>query len=371
MRRFRAGTRDSGLGLFHPSYRLLIALLLPLVAAVNLVGCGGKSSSDEQGAGRAAVRLLNWKDFTDLDLLREFEEETGIEVELIEYETSQEMISRVQSRPDLCDLMVVDANLIPLLRELRVIEPLALEELPGLDDIKPGIRRFPLSDFQGVLGVPYLWGTTGLAVNKNLFKAEGVSWNDLWRKDLAGKVALLDDTREAMMAILMSCGFSANTRNPAELRAAEEKAVRLKENGVRLGETFENIRGVMEGELSLAEAYGGDVAVLAGEREDIAYVLPREGYNVWLDCFVLNSESLGRREAYALMRFFLRPEVSARSAMAFHYGTPFKRADAIVRESDGFRPSLFPEDGQLQEGEPFVELGMTNREYERIFQLLQ
>ena len=317
------------------------------------------------------MRLLSWKDFIDLDLLKEFELETGISVELSEYETSQEMLAEVQSHPDSYDLLVVDASLITLLRELRVIEPLEENELPGLEDVKPAIRRFPLRDFQGELGVPYLWGTTGLVVNTAHVSTEGVAWNDLWRKEYAGRVALLDDTREAMMAILMSCGFSSNTRNPAELRMAEEKALRLQENGVRLGETFDNIRGVMDGELWLAQAYGGDVALLAGGREDIAYLLPREGFNVWLDCFVLNGCCRNREDAYALLRFFLRPEVSARSALTFFYGTPLRAAEEMVRESGAYDPTLFPQDGQLEEGEVYVELGMVNREYERIFQLLR
>jgi len=317
------------------------------------------------------VRLLSWKDFIDLDLLRDFEEETGISVELNEYETSQEMLAEVQSHPDSYDLLVVDANLIPLLRELRVIEPLFEEELLGLEAVKPAIRRFPLRDFQGELGVPYLWGTTGLVVNTSKVSPEGVAWNDLWKKDYAGRVALLDDTREAMMAILMSCGFSSNTRSSAELRVAEDKALKLRDNGVRLGETFDNIRGVMEGELWLAEAYGGDVALLAGGREGVAYVLPQEGFNVWLDCFVVNGCCRNREEAYALLRFFLRPEVSARSALTFFYGTPLQAAEEIMRESGEYDPALFPQDGQLEEGEIYVELGMVNREYERIFQLLR
>ncbi len=103
----------------------------------------------------------------------------------------------------------------------------------------------------------------------------------------------------------------------------------------------------------------------------MVYTLPREGYNVWLDCFVMNGCSPHRQEAYALMRYFLDPEVSARSALSFCYGTPLVGAEEILRESEGYDPRLFPSDSQLEEGEIYVELGMTNREYERIFQALR
>jgi spermidine/putrescine transport system substrate-binding protein len=362
-------------GAIYPTARIrrgaATALCLLLAAfSLGAAGCGGKRVSDHAAEG-GVVRLYNWKDFTDTSVLRDFEEETGIRVELYEYETAQEMIAETQSKPDSFDLLVVDANLIPLMRELRMIDPLDQGRLPGLDGLRPGINRFPLRDFQGCLSVPYLWGTTGMVVNTGFVSPGSVGWNDMWKKEYAGRIALLDDTREAMMAVLKSCGLSANTRNQAELRIAEEKALRLKENGVRLGETFQNIEGVMNGELWLAEAYGGDVAMLAAGREDVAYVLPPEGFNVWLDCFVLSSGAAHRDEAYALMEYFLRPEVSARAALSFRYASPLEEAEALVERSELYDPRFFPQEWQLEEGEIYVELGSINREYERIFQLLR
>ncbi len=347
--------------------------MLPIIMALFALlvsGCGGKARTGEATRERV-VRFFNWKDFTDISLLKEFEAETGIRVELLEYETSQEMVAAIQSSPGSYDVICANTEFIPLLSELRLIESLDETALPGLNFLKKEFRDSPFLRHDGLKAVPYLWGTTGLVINTDYVPATTRRWEDLWNPAFAGRIALLDDTREAMMALLKSCGFSANSRDPGELRVAEEKALRLKDNGVRVGETFENIRGVMKGDLWLAQAYSGDVAYLARGMKNIIYVLPVEGFNTWLDCLLLCNDPANRDEAYALLNFILRPEVSSRAALTFYYGTPVEGAEEMMREYDGFDPSLFPQPWMMAEGEFYVELGETNREYERIFQLLR
>ncbi len=358
----------TGLSMRLFSQKTLLAMAVSLALLVS--GCGEKAPTGGETRERV-VRLFNWKDFTDTSLLQEFEEETGIRVELLEYETSQEMIAAIQSKPDSYDVISADTSLIPLLSELRMIENLDEERLPGFSIIKEEIRGSHLLRYEGLKAVPYLWGTTGLVINTDFVPATARSWGDLWNPAFAGKIALLDDTREAMMAVLKSCGFSANTRDLEELRVAEEKALRLKANGVRLGETFENIRGVIRGDLWMAQAYSGDVAYLARGMKNIIYVLPTEGFNAWLDCLLLCNDAVNRDEAYLLLDFFLRPEVSSRAALSFYYGTPVEGAEKIMRESEDYDPSLFPQEWAMIKGEFYMELGETNREYERIFQLLR
>ncbi len=371
--RKRAEAQVPGKAAIAERARFVITVLVALSAASSaaLQGCGSGSGDEGRSGGERVVRLLNWKDFTDASLLSEFQDETGIRVELHEYLTSQELIAELQSNPDSYDIIVMDAYLIPLLWDLRLLDAIDPERLPGLSALKDEFRRLPLHDYEGDKSVPYLWGTTGMVVNTD-FVPEGTdSWKVFWDGRYGGRAALLDDTREAMMPILYSCGFSANSRDPAELRVAEQRALELKANGVRLGETFENIEGVVSGDLWVAEAYGGDVDLVARGKRNIRYVLPKEGFNVWVDVFALCRGAANSDEAHQLIEFFLRPDVSARAALSLRYGTPVEEAEILMRVSDDYDPTVFPQDWQLEQGEFYVELKGANREYERIFQLLR
>jgi spermidine/putrescine-binding protein len=101
------------------------------------------------------------------------------------------------------------------------------------------------------------------------------------------------------------------------------------------------------------------------------YVLPREGYNVWIDCFSLCVDAANRDAAYELIEYFLRPEVSARAAAMFYYGSPVSGTDDLIARYGGFGAPEFPGDEMLEEGEQYQGLGEAGREYERIFQLMQ
>lgn len=342
-----------------------------VIGAFLLSGCGGGSEPGDASTGTRDVRLYNWKDFTDKTVLGDFEAETGITVYLNEFKTSEEMIASLQSFPGTQDVAVVEADDLELLRRLRIIEELDPARLAGLAGLKECFQTAPFSGTQGIYGVPYLWGTTGLAVNTTLVPASIDSWNALWDPRYSGRVALLDDSREAMLAVLKSCGYSASTTDPEELRVAEEKALRLKENGVVFGETFENLEKVMSGELWLAEVYSGDVAYLAMDHPEIVYVLPREGYNVWIDCLSICVDAHNFDAAYALIEYFLRPEMSARSAAVFFYGSPVSGTDALIERYGGFGSPAFPSEEVYEEGEQYQGLGEAGKEYERIFQLMQ
>jgi spermidine/putrescine-binding protein len=230
-----------------------ILVVIAFLAAFP-TGCGDGPGQGVESRGDREVRLYNWKDFTDEALLEGFEADTGITVYLNEFKTGEEMIASLQSAPGTQDLVVGDSDDLELYRQLRIIEELDPAGLPGLAGLKEYFQVPRFTGPQGMYGVPYLWGTTGLIINTSLVRESIDSWNALWDPRYAGKIALLDDTRDAMMAVLKSCGYSASTTDPEELRVAEEKALRLKENGVVFGETFDNIEKVMSGELWMAEA---------------------------------------------------------------------------------------------------------------------
>lgn len=341
------------------------------ILAAGTAGCGDGSEQGAKSPGSREVRLYNWKDFTDETVLDDFEAETGITVYLNEFKTSEEMIASLQSSPGTEDVIVADADDLQLYKQLRLIEEQDPAELPGLAGLKEYFKKPLFAGPQGMYGAPYLWGTTGLVVNTYQVGGQVDSWNDLWDPRFAGRIALLDDTRDAMMAVLKSCGFSASTTDLEELRTAEEKALRLKANGLAFGETFENIEKVINGELWIAEAYSGDVAYLTANHPEVVYVLPREGYSVWIDCLSICTDAANRGAAYELIDYLLRPEVSARSAAMFYYGSPVAGTDALIALYGGFGASAFPSDEMLEEGEQYEELGEASRAYERIFQLMQ
>jgi spermidine/putrescine transport system substrate-binding protein len=345
---------------------LFLLLLSALGAFLALHACTRKPSSLPVPP-KSNVVLYNWKEYTELSVLRDFEKESGMNVILYEYETMPMMIAEVQSNPGKYDVIIMDGNIVPVMKDLKLIEELNLAMIPNYGNIREEHRRKPMYDHQGTYSLPYLWGTTGLVYNTKYVHEKVDSWKILWDRKYRGRIALMNDPREGMTVLLKSLGYSLNTSNPLELKAAELKAAKLKENGVRFGDTLGNIQKVMSGELWIAEVYNGDVFYKVGDRKDVKFANPREGFNLWSEYLCLSYDSTNKEGAYRLMNYFLRPAMSARATNKFCNPSFIEGDEKFIKKELLENPIIFPPRDLVEVGEMYIELGETNKEYERIF----
>lgn len=315
------------------------------------------------------IVFYNWKDYTDQSVLDDFQKQFGIKVMLKEYETKDMMLSEVQSYPGEFDVInAVDA--VPLLIQFRLIEELDLSRIPNSKFIKEQFRNLPF-DPEGKYSLPaYLWGTAGLLINTNFVPADTDSWAILWDEKYKGKIALMDDCREAMAAVLKYSGFSVNATDPKELEIAKANALRLRDNGVQFGDTFGNIEKVINGELCIAQVFNGDVFYKAKERNDIKFVLPAEGFSFSVDNFVISIDSGHKEEAHQLINFLMEPKNAARAANMFIY-PPAVKAEAFIDKEILNNPIIYPPREILQKGEFFNDLGADEDKYVEVFNLMK
>lgn len=340
---------------------LMGIILLALFTAGCSVGEAGRAGDAAPPSG--VVRLLNWSDYTDPSVIADFEAETGMRIELTEYDTSDEMIALVQSNPLDYDVIVLDGDLIQHMLELRAIREIDRERIPNSQGLLEPFSRIPIYDKDGKYSIPYQWGSTGLVFNAAFVPLETGSWEAMWDPRYQGRVGLLDDMREALLPVMLKEGMPVNTTDPASLEVVAGEAMKLAGNGVVFGNTYDLIDKVMKGELWIAEAYGGDVEYMAGGREDIRFVLPDEGFGVWLESFVVSSNVRNEAGAYALIDFFCRPDISARSASTFFYGSPIAGAEELLDS----RSAALPDAADFVHGQPYIDLGQSERNYRRIF----
>ena len=110
------------------------------------------------------------------------------------------------------------------MREMGLLSRLDHRSLPNLHNLdKPFLK--PLWDPDLQWGVPYMWNSTGICYAKNL---NLTAWSDLWRQELRGRITMLDDPVDVFAACLLKSGRSINTRDPADLRAAQSEALAQK-----------------------------------------------------------------------------------------------------------------------------------------------
>ena len=327
------------------------------------------SLSYAEGPKAKQISLYNWKDYTDKSILEDFEKKTGIKVILKEYETKDMMISEIQSEPEKFDVIIATDTTVPLLKQYKLITVLDLSKIPNHKFIKKQYRNLAI-DPDSKYSLAYMSGTSGLVINTGFVPADTNSWAILYDKRYKGKIALMDDYREAVAALLKYSNFSCNSTNPKELAAAEENVQLLHNNKVQFGDTLSNLEKVKSGELWIGEVYNGDMVTYAKGRKDIKYVFPKEGFPLTVDNFTISDYSKNKDEAHQLINFFLEPQNAAKFSQMFSYVTTVQ-AESFLSKEFLNNSVIYPPQNLLQKGELLKDLGKYEEEYIRIFNLLK
>ncbi len=274
--------------------------------------------------GHAADKVLNlyiWSEYLPEEVLAAFTKETGIKVNISTYDSNEAMYAKIKLVGKGYDLVVPSSDFVGLMRREGLLAPIDTKKIPNFKLIEP---RFTNQSFDpgNQYSVPYMWGSTAIAVNTKLVPAETVrTMADLWRPELKGRLLLPNDAREVLGMGLKSLGYSINETNPEHLRQAYEKVQALIP-GVRVFDSDSPKQALLSGEVAAGLVYSGEAYVANGENEAIRYVYPAEGFTLWLDSFCLPKGAKNIEAAHAFLDFILRPQVSAVISKEMGYSSP-------------------------------------------------
>ncbi len=333
----------------------LIALLL--AALLTLAACGGQpaaSPGNEYGGGGATepataqpsagdelqvdrsrlsseLRFFNWTDYIDPSILEDFEKEYGVRVVVDLFDANEDMLAKVRAGRSGYDIVTPSDYAVEIMWRDGLIAKLDKSLLPNLKNIDPDLLD-KYFDPGNVYSVPYMYGITGIAYNRQFFPNGVDSWAALFdTAEIAryrGQFSMLDDERETPGAALRYLGYSLNETDPEALRKAQELLIAQKPFLAAYNSSDVN-RKLASGEYVIAHAWSGSALQarngLGDEfsgNPDIAFVIPKEGGMIWMDNMVILADSPNAYTAHVFMNFLMRPDIAARNAEYIGYLSP-------------------------------------------------
>lgn len=272
--------------------------------------------------------VYTWAEYFDKQAVRLFEEQYGCRVDFTYYDSNETMIESMRSGSGY-DIMTPTPGAALLFAKLGVIRKLDRSLLPNIGRIDAQSPSL-LDDPEMTYSVPYTVAVTGVGYNKTLVPPESVgTWKIFGDARLAGKMAMLSEIREVLGAALKYLGYSLNSVNPGEVRAAGLTVAQWKKNlasfGVSMGK-----QGLREGTFAAIHAYNGDIAPLIEENPDIAFFIPKEGAALNSDGFVIASDAPSPRLAHAFINHFLDPKIAAMNMEGTYFYMPNPDALELV-----------------------------------------
>ena len=297
------------------------------VAALSL-GLAGCSKQDQP-----VLNLYNWSEYMPQEVLTQFQAETGIRVIYTTYDSNEAMYARLRllDSSSHYDLAVPSTYYVNKMRNEGLLAPIDHSKLSNFDNLDPSLINLNI-DPDNAYSVPYLWGTTGLAVVADrVDPAEVTRWEDLWREDFAGRVMMTNDMREVFHVGLRVLGYSGNTRNPDEIEAAYRKLAELVPS-VRTFNSDAPRMPYLEGETHVGMIWNGEAVMGQEDMPSLTYIYPEEGAIVWLDSFVIPRNARNVEAAHKFIDFMLRPEIAALVSTEIGYATPNVAGKALLED---------------------------------------
>ena len=325
-----------------------IALVLAILLVGTLFGCAAKEDSN-------TLYVLNWGDYIDEALLTQFEEETGIQVNYTTMATNEEMMVKLEEADCIYDVCFPSDYIIERLIQKDLLHELNKDNIPNLQYID---ERFLDLDFdpENKYSVPYMWGTVGILYNTTMVQEPVTSWDILWDETYADQILMYDSIRDTIGVALMKLGYSINTRNEADIQAAEEALIAQKPIvQAYLGDPIKD--RLISGGAAMGIVYSGDAMWCMYENPDLAYAVPETGSNLWFDNIIIPKTSDNTEAAEAFINFLCDPELAAQNAESTGYSTPNAAALEILGEEYINDPTYNPPQELLDKCEIFHDLG--------------
>ena len=312
------------------------ALALSLSAALSLgllSGCGSDSSAN-------VLNVYNCGEYIDTDLIDQFEAETGIKVIYNTFDSNENLYSRIQTTS--YDVIIPSDYAISRFIDEDMLQPLNFDNIPNMKYID---EKYTHLDFdpEQKYSVPYTWGVVGIVYNtKYVDEADIGSWDLLWNPKYTNRTAMFNNSRDALGIALMYLGCSLNTTDKDELRQAADLIIAGKPvyQGIWMDQILEKLPAE---EIIAAPYYNGDAVTMIDENPDLAFYVPKEGTNLFVDAMCIPKNAKNVEGAEKFINFMCSTEAAMANWEYIGYSSPHTGVYEQLDEETKSDPLYFPD----------------------------
>lgn len=330
--------------------KIILILLAVGTLSLSFVGC------NQSEARKSILKVYNWADYIDEDLLSEFEEwykeQTGEEVTVVYqlFDINEIMLAKIERGKEDFDVACPSEYIIERMLKNDLLLPLNKDfgSTPNyLGNVSPYIHDvFDKIDGNGKnandYSVGYMWGTTGFLYNKKyVTEPEVDTWSALWEPKFKGKLFVKDAFRDVYSPLLIYANQERIKRGEVTMDElmydSSDESIATVE--ALLKKTKPNVAGweadfgkeMMTKEKAILNLTWSGDAVWAIEEAaevdvELDYTVPKEGSIVWFDGWVIPKYAKNIKAASYFINFMCMSENAIRNMEEIGYvsviGTP-------------------------------------------------
>ncbi len=345
----------------------LVVLLLVCTLSVSALAEDGEYAYDLEYYSKfkgqnVTIYVYNWGEYISdgsddsMDVVKEFEALTGINVEYTTFDSNESLFAKLKSGSASYDVIIPSDYMVSRLIDNGMLAKLNYANIPNFEKYVDAGFKNPSYDEANEYSVPYMWGTVGIIYNKDYVDEEDLgSWDLLWNEKYAGKILMFDNSRDAFAIALSKLGYSMNSENPDELKAAAEELA--KQGDVVQAYVMDQIFDKMvEENAYIAPYYAGDYLTMVQDNEKLGFYIPKEGTNLFTDAMCIPATCGNQEAAEMFINFMCEPTVSAANTDYICYSTPISAAKELIDPEMAASEIAYPGEDVLAKTEIFKNL---------------
>ena len=311
------------------------------------------------------VRVYNWSDYIDEELLAKFEEETGYELVYDVFDSNEVLETKMLAGGSGYDVVVPSGSFLVRQVEAGAFQKLDMAKLPNAENLWDVItERTAQYDPGNAYSINYMWGTTGIGVNRGMVTellGENAPIDSLalvfdpanMEKLAECGVHVLDAPTEIVPAVLAYLGEDPNSKDPDVIAKAEGVLTPIRPY-IQKFHSSEYINALANGEICVAVGWSGDV-LQARDRADeadngveIAYHAPKEGALMWFDQMAIPIDAPNPEGAHAFLNFIMDAQNMADASNYVYYANGNLASQPLLQEDVIGDPAIYPDSATLQ-----------------------
>lgn len=326
--------------------------------------CSATLWAMEGRAEERVVHVYNWSDYIDENVLREFEERTGIKVVYDVFDSNDLLETKLLAGGSGYDVVVPGDAFLTRQIQAGVFQKLDKSKLSNWDNLWDEIlERTDQFDPGNQYAINYMWGTTGFGYNEEKIRARMPdapvnSWRMIFDPEVVSKfadcgVSMVDASGEMITTALNYLGEDPDSKDPEVIKKAEAVLQAIRPY-IKNFTSSEYIAALAAGDICLTTGFSGDVLQAAARAEEsgngatIKYVIPEEGALMWFDMMAIPNDAPHPEEAHAFINHILDARMIAQATNYVFYANGNKASQAYLDDAVLSDPAIYPSDAVLK-----------------------
>jgi spermidine/putrescine transport system substrate-binding protein len=265
------------------------------------------------------LNIYNFGLYTPPDLIEKFEKTYDVKVSVTEYDSNETAMAKIEAGGHGFDIVVPGAAVVPIYIEKGLLlksEPDQMENFKNVDPSWVDVSWDPGRHYT----VPWVWGTTGVMVNTDVYKGD-INTSSIFLdppEELKGKINVVPAMNDVIDMAIYAVGGEACTTDKAVLKAARDKLVAAKPSWASID--YPSFEKFINEDLQGSVFWNGASMRIRAENSGFAYGYPKEGYLLWQDNVAILADAQNVDNAKLFLNFIMAPENAALISNYTRYG---------------------------------------------------